>query len=92
MKKPKASCSRCGRIVWRSKTSRPEIVCHPCRRKRKGPYRPRRSKPEGGSEVHARGLSTPQSRQIPPRAVNAGVQETSQVSGPAFTEQAGEDA
>lgn len=70
MKQPKATCSRCGRTVWRSKTSRPQIVCQPCRRKRKGPYRPRRSKAEGGSEVHDESRRTPQRKGISPRERN----------------------
>lgn len=32
-----AHCSGCGRPVHRGLTSRPEIVCHPCRRAGKGP-------------------------------------------------------
>lgn len=37
----KATCSRCGKTVHRSHSSRPEIVCHECRRKNPAPkYRP----------------------------------------------------
>lgn len=32
------SCFNCGAGVWRTKSSRPEIICQPCRRK--GAYRP----------------------------------------------------
>ena len=37
-RRPNGSCSRCNRSVWRSASSRPEIVCRDCRRTDPQPY------------------------------------------------------